>query len=92
VELLERLQQGKIKAQTRTNLVQEKKYSDRLIEALRKYQTWHSFRVGWATRILRVCVGKMWQHCARITFILVRAPNSSPWRISVDFCQRCCCY
>ena len=37
VELLERLLQGKIKAQTRTNLVQEKKYSDRLIEALRKY-------------------------------------------------------
>jgi type I restriction enzyme R subunit len=37
VELLERLLQGKIKAQTRTNLVQEKKYSERLIEALRKY-------------------------------------------------------
>ena len=37
VELLERLLQGKIKAQTRNNLVQEKKYSDRLIEALRKY-------------------------------------------------------
>ncbi len=37
VELLERLLQGKIKAQTRTNLVQDKKYSDRLIEALRKY-------------------------------------------------------
>lgn len=37
VELLERLLTGKIKAQTRTNLVQEKKYSDRLIEALRKY-------------------------------------------------------
>jgi type I restriction enzyme R subunit len=37
VELLERLLKGKIKAQTRTNLVQEKKYSDRLIEALRKY-------------------------------------------------------
>ncbi len=37
VELLERLLQHKIKAQTRTNLVQEKKYSDRLIEALRKY-------------------------------------------------------
>ena len=29
--------QGKIKAQTRTNLVQKKKYSERLIEALRKY-------------------------------------------------------
>src|SRR5829696_2112605 len=37
VELLQRLLQGKIKAQTRTNLVQEKKYSDRLLEALRKY-------------------------------------------------------
>jgi len=37
VEMLERLLQDKIKAQTRTNLVQEKKYSDRLIEALRKY-------------------------------------------------------
>ena len=37
VELLERLLTGKIKAQTRTNLVQEKKYSERLIEALRKY-------------------------------------------------------
>jgi type I restriction enzyme R subunit len=37
VELLERLLQDKIKAQTRTNLVQEKKYSDRLLEALRRY-------------------------------------------------------
>jgi type I restriction enzyme R subunit len=37
VELLERLLQDKIKAQTRTNVVQEKKYSDRLLEALRKY-------------------------------------------------------
>ena len=37
VELLERLLQDKIKSQTRTNLVQEKKYSDRLLEALRKY-------------------------------------------------------
>ena len=37
VELLERLLQGKIKAQTRSNLVQEKKYSDRLIQSLRKY-------------------------------------------------------
>jgi type I restriction enzyme R subunit len=37
VELLERLLQGKIKAQMRTNLVREKKCSDRLIEALRKY-------------------------------------------------------
>src|SRR5215213_5521485 len=37
VELLERLLKGKIKAQTRTNFVQEKKYSDRLLEALRKY-------------------------------------------------------
>ena len=34
-----KLLQRKIKAQTRTNLVQEKKYSDRLIEALRKYHT-----------------------------------------------------
>ena len=37
VELLERLLQDKIRSQTRTNLVQEKKYSDRLLEALRKY-------------------------------------------------------
>ena len=37
VELLERLLKDKIRSQTRTNLVQEKKYSDRLIEALRKY-------------------------------------------------------
>ena len=37
VELLERLLKDKIKSQTRNNLVQEKKYSDRLIEALRKY-------------------------------------------------------
>jgi type I restriction enzyme R subunit len=37
VELLERLLKDKIRAQTKTNLVQEKKYSDRLIEALRKY-------------------------------------------------------
>ena len=36
-KLLERLLKGKIKAQTRTNLMQEKKYSDRLFEALRKY-------------------------------------------------------
>jgi hypothetical protein len=38
VELLERLLQDKIRSQMRTNLVQEKKYSDRLIEALRKYR------------------------------------------------------
>jgi type I restriction enzyme R subunit len=37
VELLERLLQDKIRSQTKTNLVQEKKYSDRLLEALRKY-------------------------------------------------------
>ncbi len=37
VELLERLLRDKIRAQTRTNVVQEKKYSDRLLETLRKY-------------------------------------------------------
>lgn len=37
VELLVRPLKGRINAHTRTNLVQEKKYSDRLIEAPRKY-------------------------------------------------------
>jgi type I restriction enzyme R subunit len=37
VELLERLLRDKIRSQTRTNVVQEKKYSDRLLETLRKY-------------------------------------------------------
>tara|TARA_R110002124_G_scaffold45866_5_gene138259 strand:- start:971 stop:4129 length:3159 start_codon:yes stop_codon:yes gene_type:complete len=37
VELLEKLLKDNIKANTRTNRVQEKKYSDRLQETLRKY-------------------------------------------------------
>jgi type I restriction enzyme, R subunit len=37
VELLEKLLKDDIKAQTRSNVVQEKKYSDRLQEMLRKY-------------------------------------------------------
>ncbi|WP_422719954.1 type I restriction endonuclease subunit R [Franzmannia qiaohouensis] len=37
VELLEKLLRDDIKAQTRSNVVQEKKYSDRLQETLRKY-------------------------------------------------------
>jgi type I restriction enzyme R subunit len=37
VELLEKLLRDGIKAKTRNNVVQEKKYSDRLLETLRKY-------------------------------------------------------
>lgn len=37
VELLEKLLKDEIKAKTRNNVVQEKKYSDRLQETLRKY-------------------------------------------------------
>ena len=37
MELLEKLLKDNIKANTRTNRVQEKKYSDRLQETLRKY-------------------------------------------------------
>ena len=37
VELLERLMRDEIKAHTRTNVVQQKKFSDRLMESLRKY-------------------------------------------------------
>ena len=37
VELLEKLLQDNIKARTRNNVVQEKKYADRLQETLRKY-------------------------------------------------------
>lgn len=37
VELLERLLKDEIRANSRTNVVQEKKYSDRLLETLRKY-------------------------------------------------------
>jgi type I restriction enzyme R subunit len=37
LELLERLLRDEIRAHTRNNLVQEKKYTDRLLEALRKY-------------------------------------------------------
>jgi type I restriction enzyme R subunit len=37
VELLERLLKDEIRSNSRTNLVQEKKYSDRLLETLRKY-------------------------------------------------------
>jgi len=37
VELLEKLLKDDIKAKTRNNVVQEKKYSDRLKETLRKY-------------------------------------------------------
>jgi len=37
VELLERLLKDKIRSQARTNVVQERKYSDRLLETLRKY-------------------------------------------------------
>ena len=37
VELLERLLRDEIRAHVRGNLVQEKKYTDRLLEALRKY-------------------------------------------------------
>ncbi len=50
VALLERLLQGKIKAQTRTNLVQEKKYSDRLIEALRKYHKEQRYPIAQSMR------------------------------------------
>lgn len=38
VELLEKLLRDEIRAHTRTNVVQEKKYSDRLLESLRKYR------------------------------------------------------
>lgn len=37
IELLEKLLKDDIKAKTRNNVVQEKKFSDRLIETLRKY-------------------------------------------------------
>ena len=37
IELLERLLRDQIRSRARTNVVQEKKYSDRLLEALRKY-------------------------------------------------------
>ena len=37
VELLEKLLRDEIKAHTRTNVVQEKKYGDRLLETLRRY-------------------------------------------------------
>lgn len=37
VELLEKLLRDEIKAHTRTNVVQEKKYGDRLMETLRRY-------------------------------------------------------
>ena len=37
VKLLERLLKDEIRSNSRTNLVQEKKYSDRLLETLRKY-------------------------------------------------------
>jgi len=37
VELLEKLLNDDIKAKTRNNVVQEKKYADRLQETLRKY-------------------------------------------------------
>ncbi len=37
VELLEKLLRDEIKARARNNVVQEKKYGDRLLEALRKY-------------------------------------------------------
>lgn len=37
VELLARLLRDEIKAHTRTNLVQERKFTDRLLESLRKY-------------------------------------------------------
>ncbi len=38
VELLEKLLRDEIRANTRSNVVQEKKYSDRLLETLRKYR------------------------------------------------------
>jgi type I restriction enzyme, R subunit len=37
IELLERLLRDQIRSRARSNVVQEKKYSDRLLEALRKY-------------------------------------------------------
>ena len=37
VELLEKLLRDEIKARARNNVVQEKKYGDRLLETLRKY-------------------------------------------------------
>jgi type I restriction enzyme R subunit len=37
IELLERLLKDEIRSNSRTNLVQERKYSDRLLETLRKY-------------------------------------------------------
>ncbi|MEL7070133.1 MAG: type I restriction endonuclease subunit R [Cyanobacteria bacterium J06581_3] len=37
VELLEKLLRDEIRSRSRTNVVQEKKYSDRLLESLRKY-------------------------------------------------------
>lgn len=37
VELLEKLMRDEIKAHTRTNVVQQKKFSERLMESLRKY-------------------------------------------------------
>ncbi|WP_447778380.1 type I restriction endonuclease subunit R [Pseudomonas chlororaphis] len=38
VELLEKLLRDEIRSHTRSNVVQEKKYSDRLLESLRKYR------------------------------------------------------
>ncbi len=38
VELLEKLLRDEIRSHTRNNVVQEKKYSDRLLESLRKYR------------------------------------------------------
>jgi len=38
VELLQKLLQDEIKSKTRTNIVQEKKFSDRLLETLKKYR------------------------------------------------------
>lgn len=37
VELLEKLLRDEIKAKTRTNVVRQKKFGDRLLETLRKY-------------------------------------------------------
>lgn len=38
VELLQKLLQDEIKSKTRTNIVQEKKFSDRLLDTLKKYR------------------------------------------------------
>jgi len=38
VELLEKLLKGEIKSRLRRNLIQEKKYSERLLESIRKYR------------------------------------------------------